>query len=79
MTDRHNDWRGTVSTGPDTTAGSLRVILAAIRPMGVPLANWLPVSAAPFVLAIRSQGPDERLLSGKWVPAPIRKPGPVPR
>jgi hypothetical protein len=53
--------------------GKLRVVLSAVRPKGTAAANWLPVSAAPFVLAIRSQGPDKALLDGTWKPAPIRK------
>lgn len=57
--------------------GSFRVVLSAARPKDVPMANWLPVGAGPFVLAIRSQGPDARLLDGKWVPVPIRKIAPV--
>ncbi|GAB7555357.1 DUF1254 domain-containing protein [Novosphingobium sp. 11B] len=58
-------------------SGRLRAVLSAVRPKGVAAANWLPVSAAPFVLAIRSQGPDKALLDGTWTPAPIRKLQPV--
>jgi hypothetical protein len=57
--------------------GSFRVVLSAKRPRNVSAANWLPVSAAPFVLAIRSQGPDKALLDGSWTPVPIRKVAPV--
>ncbi|MGK6320268.1 DUF1214 domain-containing protein [Sphingomonas sp. DT-204] len=59
--------------------GTLRVVLSATRPKDVPEANWLPVSADRFVLAIRSQGPDAQLLRAEWKPAPIRKVAPVAR
>lgn len=58
--------------------GTMRIVLSATRPAGVPLANWLPVSKEPFVLAIRSYGPTAPLLEGRWTPRPIRKIADVP-
>jgi hypothetical protein len=53
--------------------GSLSVYLARTRPVGKPLANWLPVPEGRFNIMLRVYGPEGRVADGSYVPPGIEK------
>ena len=36
-------------------------------------ANWLPAPAAPFYMALRVYGPEERVMKNEWAPPAVQK------
>lgn len=55
-------------TGRD---GSVSVYLAAARPAGIAMANWLPVPAGRFNVVLRVYGPEGSVADGTYVPPAI--------
>jgi hypothetical protein len=53
--------------------GSVSIYMAKKRPMGVPVANWLPVAAGPFNVMLRVYGPEGIVAKGDYVPPGIVK------
>jgi hypothetical protein len=53
--------------------GGLTVHVAHDRPAGVPMANWLPAPAGPFMVLLRMYNPQESGIDGSWTQAPIKK------
>lgn len=53
--------------------GGLTIYIQHEKPEGAKSANWLPAPAEPFYLAMRVYGPEERVLSGKWIPPAVMK------
>ena len=47
--------------------------MAKKRPMGVPVANWLPVAAGSFNVMLRVYGPEGIVAKGDYVPPGIVK------
>jgi hypothetical protein len=53
--------------------GSLSVYMAQQLPVGVPMANWLPIPAGAFNIMLRIYGPEESVEDDTYVPPPIEK------
>lgn len=43
------------------------------HPEGEKAANWLPAPAESFYMFVRIYGPEERVMSGEWVPPAVQK------
>jgi hypothetical protein len=56
--------------GPD---GSLTLYIQHDRPSGAASANWLPAPSGRFRLALRIYEPRRSVLTGKWLPPPVRR------
>jgi hypothetical protein len=57
-------------TGQD---GSVRVVMSAALPAGVPEANWLPAPEGPFRAGLRLYYPTPAVPEGRWVPPAVRR------
>ena len=53
--------------------GSLTIYVQNRRPSGAKAANWLPVPRGGFRLAMRIYEPRRNVLSGRWMPPPVRR------
>jgi hypothetical protein len=53
--------------------GSLTIYIQHEQPEGEKVANWLPAPAAPFYMAMRIYGPEERVMKGEWAPPAVEK------
>jgi len=53
--------------------GSVSIYLAREQPAGIPEANWLPVPAGLFNIALRVYGPEGSVADNTYTPPPIRK------
>jgi hypothetical protein len=49
--------------------GSVSIVMAAKKPVGVPRANWLPIPKGPFNILLRAYGPED---ADTYVPPPIK-------
>ena len=47
--------------------------MAQQLPVGVPMANWLPMPAGAFNIMLRIYGPEESVEDDTYVPPPIEK------
>jgi hypothetical protein len=52
--------------------GSLTIYVQHSAPSGAKRANWLPAPAGSFRLAMRIYEPRRSVLTGRWVPPPVR-------
>ena len=53
--------------------GSLTIYIQHEQPEGEKAANWLPAPAAPFYMAMRIYGPEERVMKNEWAPPAVQK------
>lgn len=53
--------------------GSLTIHIQRLPPQGAARANWLPAPAGRFRLAMRLYEPRRSVLSGRWLPPPLRR------
>jgi len=53
--------------------GSLTIYVQHARPRGARAANWLPAPSGRFRLAMRIYEPRRSVLTGRWLPPPIRR------
>jgi hypothetical protein len=53
--------------------GSLTIYIQHEQPEGEKVANWLPAPAAPFYMALRVYGPEERVMKNEWSPPAVQK------
>jgi hypothetical protein len=53
--------------------GSLTIHIQHRRPRGAARANWLPVPSGRFRLALRLYEPRPSVLTGRWLPPPLRR------
>lgn len=53
--------------------GSVSIYMAQTLPAGVPMANFLPISTAPFNIMLRVYGPEGNVADNTFVPPPISK------
>src|SRR5271165_2981378 len=51
--------------------GSVTIYISAVKPAGVPTANWLPVQRRQFNIALRVYGPTGNTLDGNYTPPAI--------
>jgi hypothetical protein len=49
--------------------GSVSIVMAVKKPVGVPRANWLPIPKGPFNILLRAYGPEN---ADTYVPPPIK-------
>jgi hypothetical protein len=52
---------------------SLTISIQHEQPEGDKAANWLPAPAAPFYMALRVYGPEERVMNNEWAPPAVQK------
>jgi hypothetical protein len=52
--------------------GSVSIYMSQTKPAGVTRANWLPIPAGTFNVALRVYGPEGRVAKGKYVPPAIQ-------
>lgn len=53
--------------------GSVTIAIQADDPGQAQRSNWLPAPKGPFYLVIRAQGPEQKLLEGRWLPQPVER------
>jgi hypothetical protein len=53
--------------------GSISIYMTRKLPVGIPMANWLPIPDGPFNIMLRIYGPDRAAIHNRYIPPAIKR------